>query len=456
MVFNGLSCEFSRCEKSLAEKARKTPSLAFISAKSFSRSLQKSRRTSKYRKLHLPAHPHCSRDKPLQVGLLPSQRPITSYDQLTNTGARPCKRGPMSVKLNYTRDELFADPEFASRIKREGNLYHGGLAADGTYLPPRSLHRIDAIKAWTAQLADAGHPTKVMTTADLPNEFFPNTDQAKHLLRNGAKGAMCRILTMIGLIEGFGNDGLKLFPRMPWQPFFVEDLDGTCLNHLPPLFDAHGHDEAGSDYKGYHECGHDEMWYTIRDAALDDPIITDDMFENLPIGPPPGYTGKAKASSEALDASQLIGAPTALAPGVPPMFGMLVTAMTSLLAIELIAYTTFAWAHEVLSDSTCSADPEFAGSSVDYIADDETIHVSYLQCALAEIRCRTIIGEDTSKIPGSVIVDEAVKRTIANQSGSRFNRIMAHRLHQVEEELALRSDGEKILQEFLALGPVPV
>ena len=50
------------------------------------------------------------------------------------------------------------------------------------------------------------------------------------------------------------------------------------------------HDEAGCG----DEAGHDVMWYAIRDAALDNPAVTSDMFENLPIAPPPGYTGPAK------------------------------------------------------------------------------------------------------------------------------------------------------------------
>ena len=33
------------------------------------------------------------------------------------------------------------------------------------------------------------------------------------------------------------------------------------------------------------------MWYHIRDAALGDPPVTPDMFENLLIAPPPRYTG---------------------------------------------------------------------------------------------------------------------------------------------------------------------
>jgi len=358
----------------------------------------------------------------------------------------------MPTKLNYSFDELMAERYFTKRVTRAKNMYHGGLDADGKWIPPRSLHRIDAINAWTGRLTDEGHPSKVLFLEDLPDTFFPNAPQAKHLLRNGATGAMSGILTLIGVVEGFGNVGLKMFPRDPLQPMFIEDLDGTCMAHLDPLFAAHGHDEAGSDYKGFHECGHDEMWYNIRDAALDNPPVPDDVFKGIPFSPPPGYAGQATPSGDAKNKNAFAGP---LAEGIPPSLDMLVQAMMSLLAIELIAYTTFNWASDVLSDSTCSKDPEFAARSVGYIADDETIHVSYLQCALSEMRCRTVIGENGQKLSGQIIIDEAVERARANQSGLRIDRVMKYRMKEIEQELAAHADGDKLLEEFRALGPMP-
>ena len=65
-------------------------------------------------------------------------------------------------RLRYTRDEILTDPDYTRRIERAGVLLHGGYGPDGTYLPPRSTHRIPAIAAWTAKLAAAGHPTRVI------------------------------------------------------------------------------------------------------------------------------------------------------------------------------------------------------------------------------------------------------------------------------------------------------
>src|SRR5947208_703595 len=79
----------------------------------------------------------------------------------------------------------------------------------GRYLSPRSLHRRDAIRAWTGVLAQAGLPTEAMRFERNVQEFFPSVAQAKLLLRAGARTAITRILTLIGITEGFGNDGIR-------------------------------------------------------------------------------------------------------------------------------------------------------------------------------------------------------------------------------------------------------
>ncbi len=353
------------------------------------------------------------------------------------------------ARLNYTYDELMEDGPYASRIRWGEKLFHGGLDADGAYVPPRSTHRIAAIRAWTGELVKQGLPAEVIQFEQLDLRFFPNVEQTRLLLRNGARGAMTRILTLIGITEGFGNDGLRLFPQPPLKPFFRESIENTCLDHLyHGLFEAHGNDEAGRGA----ECGHNEMWYSIRDASLDHPVITPDMFENLPIAPPPGYEGPGKPAPEAIGVGQM----TLSFPTLDPRFELLVTVMTQLLVIELLAYGTFAWAKEVLSDPDCSAEPELAPRWVDYIQQDETIHVDYLQCALAEIRCRTLLGNDGVEIPGKEFIDAICERTLdGSRQAGRRERLLRYRMRQIEEELSARPDGQSLLAEFARLGPVP-
>lgn len=352
-------------------------------------------------------------------------------------------------RLTFTRDELMAESRCASRIRHKDLLFHGGLDAAGHYLPPRSAYRPQAIAAWTEQLAAQGQATRVIDPDAIDLRFFPNVEQSKLLLRHGARGAMTRILTLIGITEGFGNDGIRLIPRPPLQGLFKESIEGTCLDHLDRgLLDAHGYDEAGCG----EEAGHDRMWYAIRDAALDHPQITSDMFENLPIAPPPGYVGPAKAAPEAIGAGQMV----IQFPEIDTRLEILLMILTQLLVIELAAFGTFAWAKEVLSDPSCSSAPEMAPRMIDYIQADESIHVAYLQCALSEVRGRTLIGVNGEEIPGQQIIDAICTRTLdTNRNAERRDRLLRFRMRQIREELCSHPHGPRLLSEFASLGPVP-
>ena len=355
----------------------------------------------------------------------------------------------MRARLEYSYDDIMAERPYARRIRRGDVRFHGGLNEDGTYVPPRSLHRRDAIRAWTERLRADGLATRVIDPAGLDLRFFPSVDQAKLLLRRGANGAMTRILTLIGITEGFGNDGIRAMPRPQLQPLFAESIAGTCLDHLyRGLLDAHGNDEAGC----HPEAGHDGMWYAIRDAALGNPTVTPDMFENLPIAPPPGYVGPAKPSPEAIGVRSM----ELKFPTLDPMFEVLLLILTQLLVIELVAFGTFTWAKDVLRDPECSLAPEFAPRMVDYVTEDESIHVAYLQCALAEVRSRTLIGSDGGRLSGAEVIDSVSARILSvNRDGNRRERLLRYRMDQIRRELGERPDGGEILAQFQALGPIP-
>jgi hypothetical protein len=353
------------------------------------------------------------------------------------------------MKLSYTRDELLAEHRYAQRIRHDGMLFHGGLDEKGRYRSPRSLHRADAIETWTARLAQSGLPTKAMRFERRRDEFFPSVAQAKLLLRSGAQGAMTRILTLIGITEGFGNDGIRALPVVDFQRHFVESIEGTALAHLHGgLLEAHGADEAGRGGEG----GHDAMWYAIRDAALDHPRVTPDMYENLPIAPPPGYSGPARPAPEAMSAGDLL---QRLFPQLDPLVEIELSVFAQILFIEIVAYDTFAWAREVLSDRECSAAPQFAPWMVDCIQQDEGLHVGYLQCALAEARARTLRTVDGGTIAGEPVIDAICDKIIRTQTGGRRERMLAYRMRQIRKELSEKPGGDRILAEFESLGPVP-
>jgi len=354
-------------------------------------------------------------------------------------------------KLNYTQDELMAQHTYKKKFTHNGATLHGGLTEDGVYHPPRSLNRIEAIENWSNELRLTGHSVDVMDRVkiDIASEFFPSEEQAKLLLKNDCKDAMTRILTIIGVVEGFGNDGIKLLPPLDMQKYFVESVDGTCLSHLHKgLLVAHGNDEAGAGG----ELGHDSMWYALRDKALDNPLITDDMFENLPMAPPPGYKGKAKASKSV---AQMTSIGSQLFPQLDMMLELTLMALARILHIEYAAYATFHWAQKVLSDPEVSASPEWAPNMVGYIQQDEDIHVSYLRCALAEARARTLIAKDGSHLSGAEVVDKLCDTVMATMGGDRREKMLAHRYKQVLRELDRHPDGDKILTEFKQLGSVP-
>ncbi|MCZ7536164.1 MAG: hypothetical protein M5T61_09710 [Acidimicrobiia bacterium] len=190
----------------------------------------------------------------------------------------------MTGQLRYTRDELLADHAYVGRIERNGVLFHGGYDATGTYLPPRSLHRAPAIAAWTASSKPTDIRARSSTPAPSHEPSCPTPSRPRCSCATGATGAMTRILTLIGVVEGFGNDGIKLIPTIDLHQHIVEPIDDTCVGHLfNGLLEAHGNDEAGRD----EEAGHDQMWFAVRDAALADPPVTLDMFHELPIAPPP-------------------------------------------------------------------------------------------------------------------------------------------------------------------------
>jgi len=348
------------------------------------------------------------------------------------------------MKLHYSYDELLADRRYASRLRRGDALFHGGLGEDGAYVPPRSLHRAGAIAAWESNAAVEPYMPHPAAAAS----FFPSAEQAKLLLRHGASRAMTRILTVIGVAEGFGKAGMRGLPRLDLQQSFAESIEGTALAHLDALFDAHAFDSGGRG----DELGHDGMWFAIRDAALDEPPITPDMFRDLPVVPPPGYVGVAEAAPEAIS---MRGSDKLMFTELDPGFETLLTALVQLAGLSQFTPRALDWAKEVLTDPECSEDPGFAGFMLDCLRSDSELNRRYLGCALAEARARLMLTTDGAEIPGERIVRALESRALAEARSASGDRMAAHFLNEIRRELADRSDGGSILARFATLGPVP-
>lgn len=239
-----------------------------------------------------------------------------------------------------------------------------------------------------------------MALIDCPPDFFadfyPNVDQTKYLLSEGVRTPLAHVLTHIGTIEGFGSI-IRFVELDDLQRHFVQPIDGTATAHLTGgLYEAHARDESGFEGEG----GHQQMWYLVRDLALDDPDVGDPLALTMKT------MGSGGAGSEVVNSmAKSLGTGDRIVPGIDFQIETAITRMTGLLLIELLAAKTFSWAEEVVGDPRYSADADAAARLVGYIRADEAPHVEYLRTTLTEMRARTFVGDDGHRVPGTDVID---------------------------------------------------
>jgi hypothetical protein len=125
--------------------------------------------------------------------------------------------------------------------------------------------------------------------------------------------------------------------------------------------------------------------------------------------------------------------------------------MTSLLLIEISAFHVFAWAEEVLADTTLVGGDGEASRLVSYIRSDETPHVEYLKTVLSEMRDRTFVGESGRRYPGTEVVGAIWERAKDDSLGVRRDQNIALTIREVEHALAGHARRGEILEQFHAL-----
>jgi hypothetical protein len=128
--------------------------------------------------------------------------------------------------------------------------------------------------------------------------------------------------------------------------------------------------------------------------------------------------------------------------------------MVRLLLIEISAFHTFAWAEEVLADTSLVAGEGEAARLVSYIRSDETPHVEYLKTVLSEMRDRTFVGESGGTHAGADMVGRLWDRALAESLGPRRQEGLAVTLGEVEHAVAGRRDRDQILDGYHACGDI--
>ena len=341
-----------------------------------------------------------------------------------------------TAQVTFTEAELLSDHEMAEPLVEGGVRCHGGFADDGTYVSPRTKHRVPAIEAWQAQNAELFGTDVLHVPLDTWPPHLPNVAQARHLITAGVPEPLIATLTRIGTVEGFGAN-IRFLEPGDMQQHFEEDIRGTAIDHLGKgLFEAHGRDEAGWE----EEAGHKDMWFAARDLAFESPtakIDVDAMLARMGFGQPGSGPGAELERALPLD--------------VDPNLELIANLMIRVLFIEVQSFHTFAWAEEWLSDRDLVAGDGRAAELVSYIRADETPHVGYLKTALTEMRDRTWLGADGQKHKGAEMIGTLWDRGLESSLGAGRAQTRAAVLGEVEHWCLQHHDGKDVLAEFYAL-----
>jgi hypothetical protein len=331
-------------------------------------------------------------------------------------------------KLTYTADELMTEHDYARPQVVAGRRMHGGFLADGTYRPPRTAVRAEAVEAWTAALRERGGDRFDAHASLLEGKRLPTVEQSRVLLRNGLGETFWNSLTIIGKIEAKGRLLADVtFPDL--QDVIVEDIGEMAIGHLNRgLLLAHGLDEGGLPDEGI--GGHDEMWFAARDLAFGPGAYPDvDPPENI-----------ARPDTERR------------IPELPPEIEGLVSFLANLLLIEFRAELGFSETQAVLRTPELfperRAEAEEAAEIIGRIRVDEEIHVSSLRLYLGEIRSCTFRTVGGGTIPGAEVIDRFWQDLVHWATVEQPELAAAQQRDVLVERIMRHPDGARVLEEF--------
>ena len=336
------------------------------------------------------------------------------------------------TRRRYSRDELLAHHEYARPHVVLGHRLHGGFDSEGVYLPPRTLHRWPAVRAWRDALAERGLPLLDADAKLLEAPPFPSYEQQRLLLGHGLGETLWNSLTITGVIEARGRVLIDL-PAPDFQTVIEDDLSGTATGHLNRgLLEAHGMDEGGDPATGL--GAHDAMWFAVRDL----------VFGANAYGIP-----EVPATIARPDAGRL-------APRIPLGHEQMLSLLMNVLMIEVRAGVAFDFVMRVLGDPELFTDrrgaAELGVEMVERIRIDEQIHVAYLQTVLSEMRGFTWKAVDGGRMEGAGLIDP-MWATLVHWHAVENPRLAREQLRGVmRQRIGRHHDGERLLREFEALG----
>lgn len=338
-------------------------------------------------------------------------------------------------QLTYTRDELMAEHDYAEPHVIAGRRMHGGFLADGSYTPPRTLHRGPAVDAWTDALRERGGEILDATASLLDGVRLPNVEQSRVLLRNQLPETFWNSLTIIGKIEARGRLLADVeFPDL--QPHVVDDISGMAIGHLNKgLLVAHGLDEGGIPAEGI--GGHDEMWFAARDLAFG-------------VGAHPDVEPPESIARD--DGGEGFGAGRRI-PELPQEIEGLLSLLTNLLIIEFRAELGFSESQAILRTPGLFADDakaEDAAEIIGRIRTDEEIHVTSLRLYLGEIRSITFKTLDGGTIAGSEVIDRFWGDLVHWATVEQPKLAAEQQRELLEERIGKHPEADRVLAEFNA------
>ena len=337
-------------------------------------------------------------------------------------------------KLTYSRAELMAEHDYAEPQIVAGRRMHGGFLTDGTYTPPRTLHRGPAVEAWIDSLRSRGGEILDAEASLLDGVRLPNTDQQRVLLRNGLGETFWNSLTIIGKIEARGRLLADVtFPDL--RPHIVEDISEMAIGHLNDgLLVAHGLDEGGLPTKGI--GGHDEMWFAARDLVFGAGAHPD-------VEPPESIA--RDDGGEGFAAGRRI-------PELPEAIEGMLSLLTNLLIIEFRAELGFSETQAVLRTPDLFADrragAEEAAEIIGRIRTDEEIHVRSLRLYLGEIRSITFKTLDGGTIDGAEVIDRFWGDLVHWATVEQPKLAAEQQRELLEERIRKHPDAERVQREF--------